>query len=109
MIEFVIVCVIVFVIYFVIVLLGSDPLTINATSLQFYLSSLCAERAATLRPVWQPRQPACFVHDNGAGIEGLGYNLIGVRQRAFDPGPDVPRAWKTADGKPQGTPFSNEK
>jgi len=54
-----------------------------------------ADRA--IRPAWLSGAPACFVHDNGAGIAGLGYNLIGAPVKSFSPS-GLPRAWYPGDG-----------
>ena len=49
-----------------------------------------------IRPAWRPDSTACFVHDNGAGIRGLGYNLMGVPTKPLAMG-GLPRAWRQAD------------
>lgn len=46
-----------------------------------------------IRPAWDPQRAACFVHDNGAAIEGLGYNLMGVGTKPLRMRAALPRAW----------------
>ena len=62
-----------------------------------YARCIGSAEGRAIRPAWLRGAPACFVHDNGAGIAGLGYNLIGAPVKAFAPA-GLPRAWLPRDG-----------